>query len=170
MKVAYFDCPSGASGDMILGALVDAGVSLDALRTELAKLPLGDYRLTAREVRKGAFRATKVDVEVDATAHHQRNLPEILRLLEQSGLPGRVKADAARIFTRLAAAEARVHGTTVEAVHFHDVGAVDALVEVSGAGAGLRPLGVGGGHVSGPPRRGRRPRPRSPGLRGPCRR
>lgn len=148
MKVAYFDCPSGASGDMILGALVDAGVSLDALRTELAKLPLGGYRLTAREVRKGAFRATKVDVEVDATAHHQRNLPEILRLLEQSGLSGRVKADAARIFTRLAAAEARVHGTTVEAVHFHDVGAVDALVDVSGAVAGLHLLGVEAVHVS----------------------
>ena len=148
MKVVYFDCPSGASGDMILGALVDAGVSLDALRTELAKLPLGGYRLTAREVRKGAFRATKVDVEVDATAHHQRNLPEILRLLEQSGLPGRVKADAARIFTRLAAAEARVHGTTVEAVHFHDVGAVDALVDVSGAVAGLHLLGVEAVHVS----------------------
>ena len=148
MKVVYFDCPSGASGDMILGALVDAGVSLDALRTELAKLPLGGYRLTAREVTKGAFRATKVDVEVDATAHHQRNLPEILRLLEQSGLPGRVKADAARIFTRLAAAEARVHGTTVEAVHFHDVGAVDALVDVSGAVAGLHLLGVEAVHVS----------------------
>ena len=148
MKVVYFDCPSGASGDMILGALVDAGVSLDALRTELAKLPLGGYRLTAREVRKGAFRATKVDVEVDATAHHQRNLPEILRLLEQSGLPGRVKADATRIFTRLAEAEARVHGTTVEAVHFHDVGAVDALVDVSGAVAGLHLLGVEAVHVS----------------------
>jgi len=148
MKIAYFDCPSGASGDMILGALVDAGVSLDALRTELAKLPLGGYRLTAREVTKGAFRATKVDVEVDATAHHQRNLAEILRLLEQSGLPGRVKADATRIFTRLAEAEARVHGTTVEAVHFHDVGAVDALVDVSGAVAGLHLLGVEAVHVS----------------------
>ncbi|MFZ1060835.1 MAG: nickel pincer cofactor biosynthesis protein LarC [Candidatus Rokuibacteriota bacterium] len=148
MKVVYFDCPSGASGDMILGALVDAGVSLDALRTELAKLPLGGYRLTAREVRKGAFRATKVDVEVDATAHHQRNLAEILRLLEQSRLPGRVKADATRIFTRLAEAEARVHGTTVEAVHFHDVGAVDALVDVSGAVAGLHLLGVEAVHVS----------------------
>lgn len=148
MKVAYFDCPSGASGDMILGALVDAGVSLDALRAELAKLPLGDYRLTAREVRKGAFRATKVDVEVDATAHHQRNLAEILRLLEQSGLPGRVKADARRIFTRLAEAEARVHGTTVQAVHFHDVGAVDAIVDVSGAVAGLHLLGVEAVHVS----------------------
>src|SRR3989304_10475333 len=81
MKVVYFDCPSGASGDMILGALVDVGVSLDALRTELAKLPLGGDRLTSREVRKGAFRATKVDVEVDAKAHHQPKPAGILPLL-----------------------------------------------------------------------------------------
>ncbi len=149
MKVAYFDCPSGASGDMILGALVDAGVSLESLRTELAKLPLGGYRLTAREVRKGAFRATKVDVEVDAQVHRRhRNLPEIVGILEQSSLPGRVKAEAMRIFRRLAEAEARVHGTTVEEVHFHDVGAVDAIVDVTGAVAGLHLLGVEAVHVS----------------------
>jgi uncharacterized protein (TIGR00299 family) protein len=149
MKIVYFDCPSGASGDMILGALVDAGVSLDALRGELAKLPLQGYRLTAREVKRGAFRATKADVQVDAKAqHHQRNLPEILALLERSALPDRVKADAKRIFTRLAEAEARVHGTALEAVHFHDVGAVDAIVDVSGAVAGLHLLGVEAVHVS----------------------
>jgi uncharacterized protein (TIGR00299 family) protein len=149
MKIVYFDCPSGASGDMILGALVDAGVSIDSLRTELDKLPLGGYRLTAREVRKGAFRATKVDVEVDAQAHRRhRNLPEIVGILEQSGLPGRVKADATRIFRRLAEAEARVHGTTVEAVQFHDVGAVDAIVDVTGAVTGLHLLGVEAVHVS----------------------
>ncbi|MEK7364870.1 MAG: nickel pincer cofactor biosynthesis protein LarC [candidate division NC10 bacterium] len=149
MKVAYFDCPSGASGDMILGALVDAGVSLDALRTELAKLSLGGYRLTAREVKRGAFRATKVDVEVDAQAHRQhRNLPEIVGLLERSGLPDRVKADARRIFTRLAEAEARAHGTTAGEVHFHDVGAVDAIVDVAGAVVGLHLLGVEAVHVS----------------------
>ena len=149
MKIVYFDCPNGASGDMILGALVDSGVSIDSLRTELDKLPLGGYRLTAREVRKGAFRATKVDVEVDAQAHRRhRNLPEVVGILEQSGLPGRVKADATRIFRRLAEAEARVHGTTVEAVHFHDVGAVDAIVDVTGAVTGLHLLGVEAVHVS----------------------
>ena len=149
MKLAYFDCSSGASGDMILGALVDAGVSLDSLRAELAKLPLGGYRLTGREVKKGAFRATKVDVEVDAQAHRRhRNLPEILGLLDRSGLPDRVKADARRIFTRLAEAEARAHGTTVGEVRFHDVGAVDAIVDVTGAVAGLYLLGVEAVHVS----------------------
>jgi len=149
MKLAYFDCSSGASGDMILGALVDAGVSLDSLRAELAKLPLGGYRLTGREVKKGAFRATKVDVEVDAQAHRRhRNLPEILGLLDRSGLPDRVKADARRIFTRLAEAEARAHGTTAGEVHFHDVGAVDAIVDVAGAVVGLHLLGVEAVHVS----------------------
>ena len=95
MRVVYFDCPSGSSGDMILGALVDAGVSLDSLRAELAKLSLQGYRLTAREVKKGAFRAIKVDVEVDPQAHKpHRSLPEIVGLLDRSGLPDRVKADA----------------------------------------------------------------------------
>ncbi len=149
MKIAYFDCPSGASGDMILGALVDAGVSLDSLGAELAKLPLVGYRLAAREVTKGAFRATKVDVEVDARAHdRQRSLPEILSLLDGSRLPDRVKAGARRIFARLGEAEARVHGTTVDEVHFHDVGAVDAIVDVTGAVAGLHLLGVEAVHVS----------------------
>ena len=149
MKVAYFDCPSGASGDMILGALVDAGVSLNSLNAELTKLPLEGYRLAVREVKRGAFRATKVDVEVDARSHRRhRNLSEILGILEQSGLPARVKADATRIFRRMAEAEARVHGTTVDEVHFHDVGAVDAIVDVTGAVAGLHLLGVEAVHVS----------------------
>ena len=149
MRIAYFDCPSGASGDMILGALVDSGVSLESLTAELAKLPLPGYRLTAREVKKGTFRATKIDVEVDAKAHRQhRNLPEILTLLGGSGLAPRVRTDAQRIFTRLAEAEARVHGTKIDEVHFHDVGAVDAIVDVTGAVAGLHLLGVEAVHVS----------------------
>ncbi len=161
MKAAYFDCPSGASGDMILGALLDAGVSLDALRAELRKLPLAGWELTAREVRRGAFRATKADVEIDARAHHhQRSLADVLKLLDDSALDPAVKAGATRIFTRLAEAEARVHGTTVEAVQFHDVGAVDAIIDVTGAVAGLHLLGIesvyvsalpiGGGMVDGP--------------------
>ncbi|MBI4588869.1 MAG: nickel pincer cofactor biosynthesis protein LarC [Candidatus Rokubacteria bacterium] len=149
MKLAYFDCPSGASGDMILGALVDAGLSLESLTAALAKLPLQGYRLTAREVKKGPFRAAKVDVEVDARAHHRhRTLSEIVGLLDRSGLPEPVKADARRIFSRLAEAEARVHGTRVDEVRFHDVGAVDAIVDVTGAVAGLHLLGIEAVHVS----------------------
>ena len=150
MKTIYFDCPSGASGDMILGALLDAGVSLDALRAELAKLGLPGWALTAHEVRRGGFRATKADVEIDprAPAGPHRSLGGILGLLDGSSLPARVRSDAARIFSRLAEAEARAHGTSVEAVHFHDVGALDAIIDVTGAVAGLSLLGVESVHVS----------------------
>src|SRR2546425_10420909 len=160
MKIAYFDCPSGAAGDMIMAALIDAGAPLEALRRELRKLPLEGWELVAREVRKGAFRATKVDVEIDRRAHaRHRTLGDVLAIVEQSGLGATVRETAARIFTRLAAAEARAHGTTREEVHFHDVGAVDAIVDVVGGVLALSLLGVervscsalpiGGGMVDG---------------------
>ncbi len=134
---------------MILGALVDAGCALEALRAELKKLPLKGFRLSAREVKKGAFRATRVEVELDRSARSERRtLPEILGLFERSQLPEPVKGDAQRIFTRLAEAEAKVHGTAVNEVHVHEVGAVDAIVDVTGAVAGLRLLGVEAVHCS----------------------
>ncbi|OLC36443.1 MAG: TIGR00299 family protein [Candidatus Rokubacteria bacterium 13_1_40CM_4_69_5] len=149
MRAVYFDCSSGAAGDMIMAALVDAGAPLEALRTELGKLPLSGWRLVAREVRKGAFRATKVDVEVDDRAHHpHRSLGDILAILEGSTLAPAVKDPARRIFARLADAEARVHGTSREAVRFHDVGAVDAIIDVTGGVIGLGLLGVEAVYVS----------------------
>ncbi len=164
LKIAYFDCPSGASGDMILGALVDAGAPFDALERELAGLGVQGYRLERREVMKAGFRATKVDVRLHEESgdhpHPERTLAAILALIEGSRLAPSVKDHAARIFRRLAEAEARVHGTTVDRVHFHDVGAVDAIVDVTGACIGLHLLGVeavhvgalpvGGGFVQGP--------------------
>ena len=168
MKIAYFDCPSGAAGDMIMAALVDAGASLDALRSELRKLPLEGWELVGREVRKGAFRATKVDVEIAAAAHHHhRTLGDIVAILDGSRLPAPVTERARRIFERLADAEARVHGTTRDRVQFHDVGAVDAIVDVTGGVLGLHllrvetvyvsPLPLGGGFSDGP--HGRMPIP-----------
>ncbi|HTG11059.1 MAG TPA: nickel pincer cofactor biosynthesis protein LarC [Candidatus Eisenbacteria bacterium] len=167
MKIAFFDCPSGASGDMILGALVDAGAPFEALTRELAGLGVAGYRLERREVIKAGFRATKVDV---ALGHHEaghRGLREILDILEGGRLAPAVREMASRVFRRLAEAEARVHGTTPERVHFHDVGAVDAIVDVTGACIGLHLLGVdavhvgalpvGGGFVEGP--HGRMPVP-----------
>jgi uncharacterized protein (TIGR00299 family) protein len=161
MRVAYFDCPSGAAGDMIMASLVDAGVPLATLQAELGKLGLDGWTLVAREVHKGAFRATKVDVEIDRDAHrHHRTLRDILDILEGSALAASVKERAGRIFTRLADAEARAHGADRESVQFHDVGAVDAIVDVTGAVlaldlAGVRAvhvsaLPIGGGHVGGP--------------------
>jgi uncharacterized protein (TIGR00299 family) protein len=133
---------------MILGALVDVGVSLDALRGELAKLGLPGWRLAAREVRRGAFRATKVDVEVEGGAHEHRHLADIVRILEASGLARPVVDGAVRIFRRLAEAEARAHGSSVDEVHFHEVGAVDAIVDVTGAVVALGLLGAETIHVS----------------------
>jgi uncharacterized protein (TIGR00299 family) protein len=159
-RVVYFDCPSGAAGDMIMAALVDAGVSFEALRAELRKLPLPGWELVRREVKKGAFRATKIDVAIDPAAHpHERTLGDIQAIVDASPLPSAVKERAGRIFGRLADAEARVHGTTREAVHFHEVGAVDAIVDVTGGVLGLALLGaeavyvsalpLGGGFVAG---------------------
>jgi uncharacterized protein (TIGR00299 family) protein len=149
VRGAYFDCPTGASGDMILGALLDLGLSLESLRAELGKLPLTGWELTSREVRRGAFRATKVDVEFDRAVHpHHRSLADVLRILCESRLAARMVEEAARVFTRLAEAEARVHGSTLESVHFHDVGAVDAIIDVTGAVVGLSLLGIDSVHVS----------------------
>ena len=177
MRLAYFDCPSGASGDMILGALVDAGAPFEALEREIAGLGVTGYRLERHEVMKAGLRATKVDVHLDghdrdpgyrgraerASGHHpadHRGLPEILGILERSRLAPAVRETAGRVFRRLADAEARVHGTTAERVQFHDVGAIDAIVDVTGACIGLHLLGidaihvgalpVGGGFVDGP--------------------
>jgi uncharacterized protein (TIGR00299 family) protein len=154
MKIAYFDCPSGAAGDMILGALVDAGLPFEALRDELAKLHLSGYTLERREVMKRAFRATKVEVHIHdldhagSEPHPHRDLPSILGIIGASDLAVSVKAAAARIFTRLAEAEGRVHGMAPERVQFHDVGAVDAIVDVTGSCIGLHLLGIDAVHCS----------------------
>src|SRR5438309_357368 len=148
-RIAYFDCPSGAAGDMIMGALVDAGAPFEALRDALHGLDLTGWDLVRHEVRRGDFRATKVDVEIDAAAHHHhRTLGDIVAILEGSRLPAPVTERARRIFDRLADAEARVHGTTRDRVQFHDVGAVDAIVDVTGAVLGLHLLGVETVYVS----------------------
>jgi pyridinium-3,5-bisthiocarboxylic acid mononucleotide nickel chelatase len=148
-RVVYFDCPSGASGDMILGALVDAGVSVEALRGELGRLGVPGWTLGVREVRRGAFRATKVDVQVDRDVPRaHRRLADITGILGGSGLAPHLVATATRIFARLAQAEARVHGTTVDEVHFHEVGAIDAIVDVTGAVIGLHLLGAEAVHLS----------------------
>ncbi|MGH2584620.1 MAG: nickel pincer cofactor biosynthesis protein LarC [Dehalococcoidia bacterium] len=140
--IAYLDCFSGISGDMLLGALVDAGLSLDRLREGLAALRLDGYHLTAERVIRAGVSATKVDVVLGEAPQPERHLAEILAIIGRSGLPEADKEAAARIFRRLAAVEGQVHGVPAEEVHFHEVGAVDAIVDVVGAVVGLRLLGV----------------------------
>lgn len=158
-RLAYLDCFSGVSGDMLLGAIIDCGVSVGDLRGELAKLRLDGYNLSATRVTRSGLAATQAVVEV-AGAPAPRTLGDVLGIIDQSSLPHEDREKAARIFQRLAEAEAKVHGETVEAVHLHDVGAVDAIVDVMGTLAGLRlldvhevfasPLPAGAGAVDGP--------------------
>jgi len=140
-KVAYFDCLSGISGDMTLGALVDAGVELAKLNDAVGSLGLPGCRLVAEQVKKKGFRATQVTVEYEPE-HAHRHLRQILEMIDGGRLSERQKELARRIFTRLAEAEAKVHGTSIEKVHFHEVGAADSIADVVGSAVGLDLLGV----------------------------
>lgn len=135
---------SGASGDMLLGAIVDAGVPLADLAVPLATLGVEGWRLVVADRRDPRIGGTKVDVELTdpPEGHPHRHLGDVLRIIDASELPAPVQARARAAFTRLAEAEAEVHGSTVEAVHFHEVGAVDAIVDVCGVLLGLHLLGV----------------------------
>lgn len=142
--VAYFDCFSGASGDMILGALLDCGLPLEALAADLALLAPGLVRLRAEKTLRGGIRALRVTVEtLDELHPPHRSLETIRAMILGSRLPGRVKERATAVFTRLGEAEAAIHDVPVEEVHFHEVGALDAIADIVGAAAGLERLGVG---------------------------
>ncbi|GIW06631.1 MAG: UPF0272 protein [Dehalococcoidia bacterium] len=143
MKAAYFDVFAGASGDMLLGALLDAGAPLDALVSGLRTLDLAGWQLDARPDRRGAIGGTRVEVHVDpATPQPHRRLPDITACIAGSRLPARVKRDAIAIFQLLAEAEGRVHRVSAEEIHFHEVGAVDSIVDIVGTVAALDLLGI----------------------------
>ena len=155
MKIVYLDCFSGISGDMVLGALVDAGVSFEHLEAELRKLSVSGWSIRAEEVKRRGLRAKKVTVE-SGERHPHRGLQEILAMIAAAGFAPGVTDRATRIFTRLGEAEAGVHGVPVERIHFHEVGAVDSIVDIVGAAIGFEaldvevlcsPLNVGGGRV-----------------------
>ena len=141
MKLAYFDCFSGISGDMTLGALVDAGCTVEELRKELGGLQVAGWELTAEKVWKNGMAATYVKVKTEDQSKH-RSLSEILGILEKSRLAPTIREQAGAIFQRLGEAEARVHDVPLEKIHFHEVGAVDAIVDIVGACIGFRALGI----------------------------
>ena len=141
MRIAYLDCSSGISGDMTLGALVDAGVPLDKLNEAVGSLGLPGVKLLAQEVKKHGFRATQVTVEHEPE-HKHRHLHQIEAMIDGSRLAPGQKDIARRIFQRLAEAEAKVHGVTVQQVHFHEVGAVDSIADVVAAAVGWDLLGT----------------------------
>jgi pyridinium-3,5-bisthiocarboxylic acid mononucleotide nickel chelatase len=141
MRIAYLDCASGISGDMTLGALIDAGADLAAVQAGIDSLGLPICRLAVAQVKKCGFRALQLTVEHEPE-HKHRHLHHITGMIEQSLLTPRQKELATRIFRRLAEAEAKVHGTTVEKVHFHEVGAVDSIADIVGSAIAWDLLGV----------------------------
>jgi pyridinium-3,5-bisthiocarboxylic acid mononucleotide nickel chelatase len=141
MRTLYFDCFAGISGDMTLGALVAAGVDAFALKEHLALLDLAGYEISFEQVERAGIGATRAVVRTEEEKSH-RHLSDISEIILRSRLVEPVKERAVRIFTRLAEAEARVHNIAVERVHFHEVGAVDAIVDVVGACVGFELLGI----------------------------
>lgn len=141
MRIAHFDCFAGVSGDMILGALLDAGVEPDVWQGELSKLNLSGYELKIDRVQKQGIAAIAVRVLLGEESP-KRHLAEIEELITTSQLPTEVKEMSVEVFRRLAVAEARVHGTTPDRIHFHEVGGIDAIIDIVGAVVGLRLLGV----------------------------
>jgi uncharacterized protein (TIGR00299 family) protein len=141
MKAAYFDCFSGISGDMTLGALVDAGCPLGLVRDELKGLDVPGWEISAEKVWKNGMAATHVSVRTEDTQTH-RSLTTILGVLEKSNLAAAVRERASAIFRRLGEAEAAVHNVRIEKIHFHEVGAVDAIVDIVGACIGFSALGL----------------------------
>lgn len=142
MRTLYLDTFSGISGDMVLGLLVDLGVPLEAIEAELSGLPVSGYRLEAARQSRRGIAGTKVTVTVDEQ-HHHRTWSDIDAMLAFSSLKTGPREVARRIFRRIGVAEAAVHGVPLEAVHFHEVGAVDSIVDIVGAAVGLELLGVG---------------------------
>ena len=156
-KIAYLDCYSGISGDMFLGAMLDAGLSLDTLKTSLAALPIAGYQLISEPFHDKGIRGLRFDVVMAEEEQPTRHLSDIVALLKTSLLLPRVRDTALAIFQCLAEAEATVHASTLEEVHFHEVGAVDAIVDITGAAIAIETLGISqlyasplpltGGHV-----------------------
>ncbi|VAX21113.1 hypothetical protein MNBD_NITROSPINAE04-2246 [hydrothermal vent metagenome] len=143
MKLAYFDCFSGISGDMALGAMVDVGLPIAKLRSELKKLNLDGYTISASKVKRCGIAGTKVTVRLTKKSTHHRLYPDIVKMIEKSGLSDEVKKRALDIFGKLAQAESKVHGEPMEKIHFHEVGAVDSIVDIVGASIGFCELGIG---------------------------
>src|SRR5947209_9190835 len=141
-KIAYRDCHSGISGDMFLGAMLDTGLSLDTLKTSLASLPVAGYDLVVENIHDKGIRGSRLTVVTSEQEQPARHLSHISSILYASTLPAPVRDTSLAIFQRLADAEASVHGSSIEEVHFHEVGAIDAIVDITGAAIAMAELGI----------------------------
>lgn len=142
MKIAYLDTIAGIAGDMTMAAFVSAGMPLDELSDGLRKLPLQGFELTGSHVKRNSIAAVHIDVTVTREPHYHRHLHDILGIIDSSNLPARVKERSSAIFSAIAGGEARVHDTTIEKVHFHEVGALDSIVDIVGTAICLEKFGV----------------------------
>lgn len=154
MKIAYFDCFSGISGDMTLGAFVDAGLDINFLKDQLALLQLDGYEVTAEKVKRAGITGTKVHVSIFSKDSHipekcyshshssHRTFSDIQRIIERSKLNHDIKNNGIKIFHRLAAVEAKVHNTSIEEIHFHEVGAIDSIIDIVGSVIAVKHLGI----------------------------
>lgn len=140
--IAYLDCHSGISGDMFLGAMLDAGFPLETLRQALAGLPISGYELKLEQFQDKGIRGARFDVILAAQEQPARHFTDIVSLLQAATLPSRVRERAISMFRCIAEAEVVVHGTTLEEVHFHEVGAIDAIVDIVGAALAVETLGI----------------------------
>jgi len=141
MVVAYFDCFSGIAGDMTLGALIDAGLEVSFLKKELQKLDVSGYKIQTKKISYNNISATDVNIDIKETYEH-RHLSDINLLIEESRLDNYVKKLSKQIFYNLAKAESKVHNIKIEEIHFHEVGAVDAIVDIVGSVVGIKKLGI----------------------------
>lgn len=141
MRIAYFDCFSGISGDMILGALIDAGLGIEELKSELKKLKLTGYDISTKRTEKKGISGTKFEVIV-LEKHQERHLSDIFEIIEHSSLDRKIKNKAKDVFSALAKVEAEIHNQPVEKVHFHEVGAIDALIDIVGVMIGMQRLNI----------------------------
>lgn len=143
MKIFYFDCFSGISGDMTVGALLDCGVDFAVIRDEIKKLDLKGYSLSRRKQKRGGITGTKFSVKIDPKSRQpHRHLDDILDLIQKADLREKAKADATAIFRRLARAEAKIHRTTAAKIHFHEVGAVDSIIDIVATAVAINSLRV----------------------------
>jgi uncharacterized protein (TIGR00299 family) protein len=141
MVVAYFDCFSGIAGDMILGALIDAGLDVAVLKKELQKLDISSYKIRTQKISYNNIAGTDVDIDTEETNVH-RHLSDINHLIEQSKLDAEIKKLSKQIFYNLAKAESKVHNIKIEEAHFHEVGAVDAIIDIVGSVIGIKKLRI----------------------------
>lgn len=142
MKIAYFDTIAGISGDMTLGAFVSAGLPIEELSAELKKLNLSGYELEAKHITRSGIVATKVDVVISEQPKYHRHLKDINALIDAGDLSASIKDRAKKIFYEVAVAEAKVHNSTLEKIHFHEVGAIDSLVDIVGTAICLDKMNI----------------------------